>query len=242
MKTSILLISALFASAALADDIKTIEGKEYLGVTISHVEPDGITVITDSGVEKILFTSLSKELQTKYGYDPQKAAIYSTQAAAAQLALAERNRQILVKIAHAQAAAGVETQHHEQANAQAAKAEDLHIQIDQVIPGGVLAYPMKMVYSGGPVASGMASIGGGGNVAHGGDGGSYEATGKTIFVEGVQGAAEGQEMGIKAYRDGTHTFGVRTVERWVLVITPIGSDAASQPQRYVSPLDRGAHR
>jgi len=73
MKTTSLLFVCLFtASIMLADDVKTLDGKEYKAVTVSRIEPDGITVVTDSGIEKILFINLPQDLQKKYGYNPVK--------------------------------------------------------------------------------------------------------------------------------------------------------------------------
>jgi hypothetical protein len=78
MKAIAFVCTALFVLAfgVLADDFKTLDGKDYKGVTISRVEPDGIMVATDSGIEKIPFTNLPKDVQKKYGYDPAKAAKY----------------------------------------------------------------------------------------------------------------------------------------------------------------------
>jgi len=45
-----------FASVALAADFKTIDGKEYKNVTVSRVEPDGIMLISSSGISKVYFT------------------------------------------------------------------------------------------------------------------------------------------------------------------------------------------
>ncbi|MEO7933387.1 MAG: hypothetical protein ABIT76_09545 [Chthoniobacterales bacterium] len=59
-----------------ADDITTLAGKEYKGVRISRTEPDGIVVVTDSGIEKLQFGLLPADVQKKYGYDPAKAAKY----------------------------------------------------------------------------------------------------------------------------------------------------------------------
>ena len=36
-----------------ADDFKTVNGKEYKNAKISRVEPDGIVLITKSGVSKV---------------------------------------------------------------------------------------------------------------------------------------------------------------------------------------------
>jgi hypothetical protein len=50
-----------FASVALADDFKAIDGKEYKNVTVSRVEPDGIVLISSSGISKLYFTELPGE-------------------------------------------------------------------------------------------------------------------------------------------------------------------------------------
>jgi hypothetical protein len=70
------------ASVAVADDFKTKGGKEYKNVTVSRVEPDGIVVKTKSGITKVYFTDLPKEVQERFHYDPQKATAYSAEQAA----------------------------------------------------------------------------------------------------------------------------------------------------------------
>jgi hypothetical protein len=69
----------------------TTDGKHYQNFTVSSVEPDGVVIVTDSGVEKIPFTNLSEATQKKYGYDPAKAAQFAAeeQAAATQRAAYE---------------------------------------------------------------------------------------------------------------------------------------------------------
>ncbi len=76
----------LTAASLRADDITTLSGEKFIGVTISRAEPDGLVVIKSDGIVKIPFSDLSPELRAKYGYDPQKAAQYNAavQAAAAQ--------------------------------------------------------------------------------------------------------------------------------------------------------------
>jgi|SRR5262249_7164771 len=76
-------LSVSFISVALADDFKTVAGKEYKGVTVSRVEPDGIVVTSKAGVSKVYFAELPKDVQERFGYDPQKAADYSGQQNAA---------------------------------------------------------------------------------------------------------------------------------------------------------------
>src|SRR5207244_10653829 len=66
-----------FASVAFADDFKAIDGKEYKNVTVSRVEPDGIMLKSSSGISKVYFTELPKEVQERFQYDPTQAAAYS---------------------------------------------------------------------------------------------------------------------------------------------------------------------
>jgi hypothetical protein len=68
-----------FGSLALADDFKTIDGKEYKNVTLSRVEPDGIVLMTSSGISKVYFIELPKEVQERFHYDAAKAAAYSSE-------------------------------------------------------------------------------------------------------------------------------------------------------------------
>ena len=75
-------LSLSFISVVLADDFKTLTGKEYRDVTVSRVEPDGIVVTSKSGISKVYFTELPKDVQERFGYDPQKAGDYSTQQSA----------------------------------------------------------------------------------------------------------------------------------------------------------------
>src|SRR6266480_1536542 len=78
MKILAFLIVCL-ASVALADDFKAIDGKEYKNVTVSRVEPDGIVLITKSGISKVYFTELPKEVRARFNCDPEKAAAYSAE-------------------------------------------------------------------------------------------------------------------------------------------------------------------
>jgi hypothetical protein len=77
---SFLILS--FISVAQADDFKTVSGKEYKDATVSRVEPDGIVVSNKAGISKVYFTELPKDVQERFGYDPQKAADYSAQQSA----------------------------------------------------------------------------------------------------------------------------------------------------------------
>jgi len=67
------------APTAFAEDFKTVNGREYKDATITRVEPDGVVVKTNSGITKLYFTELPKEVQERFHYDSQKAAAYSAQ-------------------------------------------------------------------------------------------------------------------------------------------------------------------
>jgi hypothetical protein len=73
--TIVILATLSAASLALADDFKTNNGKEYKNATVTGVEPDGIVVKTKSGISKLYFAELPKELQEQFHYDPGKAAV-----------------------------------------------------------------------------------------------------------------------------------------------------------------------
>jgi 3D (Asp-Asp-Asp) domain-containing protein len=60
-KITLAIIAMLSASLALAEDFKTVNGKEYKNAEVSRVEPDGIVLKTKSGISKIYFTELPKE-------------------------------------------------------------------------------------------------------------------------------------------------------------------------------------
>src|SRR5580765_2061037 len=78
LSTKVLTFSILsFISAVFADDFKTVNGKEYKDATVSRVEPDGIVLRTKSGIFKVYFTELPKEVQQRFNYDSEKAAAYS---------------------------------------------------------------------------------------------------------------------------------------------------------------------
>jgi hypothetical protein len=77
---TILLLS--FAAAALSEDFKTVNGKEYKDATVTRVDPDGVVVKTNSGITKIYFTELPKDVQEHFHYDSGKAASYSAEQAA----------------------------------------------------------------------------------------------------------------------------------------------------------------
>ena len=75
-----------FPSVAPADDFKLISGKEYKDATVSRVEPDGVVLRTKSGISKVYFVELPKEVQERFHYNPANAAAHSVQQTASQAA------------------------------------------------------------------------------------------------------------------------------------------------------------
>jgi len=67
-KATLAISTALSVSIALADDFKTIDGKEYKNATVSRVEPDGIVLIYKSGIAKVYFIELPKDVQARFHY------------------------------------------------------------------------------------------------------------------------------------------------------------------------------
>jgi thioredoxin 1 len=79
-------------SMAVADDFKTIPGKEYKNVTVTRVEPDGIVVKTKSGISKIYFVELPKDVQDGFHYNSAIASAYSAQQVVNQTKMATARR------------------------------------------------------------------------------------------------------------------------------------------------------
>ena len=104
MKTLALLILCI-GSVALADDFKTIDGKEYKNATVSRVEPDGIIIITNSGIIKLFFSELPQDVRTKFNYDPVQAQEFSAADTRQQQQFYEQTQRDRAAIAEQQAAA-----------------------------------------------------------------------------------------------------------------------------------------
>jgi hypothetical protein len=66
------ILAALSASLALGDDFRTIRGKEYKDAAVTRIEPDGIVLRTKSGIVKLYFNELPKEVQERFRSDPAK--------------------------------------------------------------------------------------------------------------------------------------------------------------------------
>src|SRR5213080_3997343 len=93
------LIACFLSSVALADNFKTINGKEYKNVTVSRVEPDGLVLSSKSGISKVYFTELPTEVQERFHYDAEQAAAYSAEQTASQVAFQTQQAELRRKLA-----------------------------------------------------------------------------------------------------------------------------------------------
>ena len=87
-----------FTTVALADDFKLVNGKEYKDVTVNRVEPDGVVLKTKSGISKVYFVELPKEIQERFHYNAAIASAYSAHEAVnrATTAVAGRGEAVAV--------------------------------------------------------------------------------------------------------------------------------------------------
>lgn len=76
-RATLAILAALFASIALAEDFKTINGKEYKNASVSRVEPDGIVLKGKTGITKVYFTELPKNVQERFQHDSAQGAHFT---------------------------------------------------------------------------------------------------------------------------------------------------------------------
>jgi thiol-disulfide isomerase/thioredoxin len=81
-----------FTTAAFADDFKLVSGKEYKNVIVTRVEPDGIMLKTKSGISKVYFVELPKDVQEHFHYNAAIASAYSAQQTVNQATMAAARR------------------------------------------------------------------------------------------------------------------------------------------------------
>jgi len=133
----LVFLLVLSTRGLLADDFKTTDGKEYKNVKVSRVEPDGIVLTSSSGISKVYFTELPKEVQERFHYDAAKAAAYSAEQNAALEQLRKQQEEAMRQRAAATAKsneqlakeqAGIEWTKGQGQNAQALQARYAELQ------------------------------------------------------------------------------------------------------------------
>jgi hypothetical protein len=78
-RISLAILAALSASLALAEDFKTIKGKVYKDATISRVDADGIVLRTKTGISKVYFIELPKDVQERFHPRPSPTKTVAAQ-------------------------------------------------------------------------------------------------------------------------------------------------------------------
>ena len=71
-KATLAILAVLSASLAVAEDFKTINGKVYKDATISRVEADGLILRTKTGISKVYFIELPKDVRERFLPTPAK--------------------------------------------------------------------------------------------------------------------------------------------------------------------------
>src|SRR5262245_76377 len=66
--TIIAILATVSTSLALAEDFKTVSGKIYKDATVSSIEADGIVLRTKTGISKVYFIELPKDVQERFHY------------------------------------------------------------------------------------------------------------------------------------------------------------------------------
>ena len=70
--TTLGILALLSATLALAEDFKTVRGKLYKDATIVRVEADGIVLKTKTGISKVYFIELPKDVQERFHPSPAR--------------------------------------------------------------------------------------------------------------------------------------------------------------------------
>ena len=78
-QTSLAILAAVSASLALAEDFKTIKGKVYKDATISRVDAEGIVLRTKTGISKVYFIELPKDVQERFHPRPSPTKTVAAQ-------------------------------------------------------------------------------------------------------------------------------------------------------------------
>ena len=73
------ILALLSTTLALAEDFKTVRGKLYKDATIIRVEADGIVLKTKTGISKVYFIELPKDVQERFHPRPSPTKTVAAQ-------------------------------------------------------------------------------------------------------------------------------------------------------------------
>jgi hypothetical protein len=114
--TALAILVALAVSVALAEDFKTLNGKEYKSATVIRVEADGIIIRTADGISKIYFVELPKDVADKW-LAPIRAAEAAAEQQRVEAKKAAEQQRIAAEQQRVEAKKAVEQQRLEAENA-----------------------------------------------------------------------------------------------------------------------------
>src|SRR5262245_6569702 len=77
--TTLAILALLPATLALAEEFKTVRGKLYKDATIIRVEADGIVLKTKTGISKVYFIELPKDVRERFYPSPTPAKTAAAQ-------------------------------------------------------------------------------------------------------------------------------------------------------------------
>lgn len=198
-------------AAALSGDtlsVTTLDGTKYENVTLSRIEPDGLVLMTDSGITKVPFEKLSPELQKSYGYDPEKAAAFQAKQKEMKAKAAQNFQVAQAKVAEQQKAQQASQASEAENQRKMLSAKRIKGRVVQATKEGLLVDCDAEV----AVASSSASVGGGGGVYSppdpNGKGRPNEAYGLFFVVNHPQQSSIADDAGIDvdAYEDGLYKY------------------------------------
>ena len=211
-----ILCVCLFAVApCFADDTNltlTVEGITYYNVRFVHATPGAVTLYHSTGVATIPLAKLPPALQKQFGYDPQKAAQWEAAQKKVDAEAAETQRQQAARWKADQDRIAAETAALEEAQQKTASAEQWTVTIRSVLPDAVVAWGCPGVELRRPDAKTILLIG----------------------PPGLQSLAEGDQVTVMAYRDGTGMAQNRTLQKWVC-LSAVSDPVAAERQRQVPP-------
>ena len=211
-----ILCLCLFAvTACFADDTNltlTIEGITYHIVRFVHPTPGMVTIYHSTGVATIPLAKLPSALQKQFGYDPQQAAQWQAAQKKIDAAAAETQRQQAARWKADQDRITAETAALEETQRKAASAVQWTVRIQDVLPDAVVGYGCPGAKPTCPDA-------------------------KTILLvdpPGPEPLAEGDQLTVMAYRDGSAMAQSRTLQKWVCVPT-VSQPVVAEPPKHVPP-------